>query len=65
MIIYRDGRKTRGRLWDSEGHVIRYAVNAADGKVVFVSDPGPGWRFSLTLPRADSCGDPVRDLSSG
>src|SRR5215470_11433878 len=47
MMVYREGGATRADYWDSEGHVIRYAVTAEAGKIVFLSQ-GPGPRFRLT-----------------
>jgi len=41
MVIYRDGTRVRGDNYDNEGHVIRYAVQAAGGQVVFLGDEQP------------------------
>ena len=51
MVIYHDGTppRTRADYYDSEGHVIRYAVETSDGQAVFLSDLVPGGpRFRLT-----------------
>jgi hypothetical protein len=48
MVVYRDGAKARADYWDNEGHVIRYEVSAGEGRVVFLSEAGPGVRFRLT-----------------
>ncbi len=49
LVVYREGGATRADYWDSEGHVIRYAVTT-DGKTwTFLSDAQPGRpRFRLT-----------------
>jgi hypothetical protein len=48
MIVYRDDAgKLRATYFDSEGHVIQYAVNSSGDGVAFVSD-GPGPRYRLT-----------------
>ncbi len=51
MVIYAEGGATRADYYDSEGHVIRYAVTMAPAqkKVVFLSDAQAGApRFRLT-----------------
>lgn len=51
MVIYADGGATRADYYDSEGHVIRYAVTItpAQKRVVFLSDAQAGApRFRLT-----------------
>lgn len=49
MIIYRAGDATRADYWDSEGHVIHYAVTVDKTRFVFVSDVQAGQpRFRLT-----------------
>jgi hypothetical protein len=50
MVIYGAAGGVRADYYDSEGHVIRYAVTSpASGHAVFVSDPMPGaLRFRLT-----------------
>jgi hypothetical protein len=54
LVIYRDapGAQPRAVYFDSEGHVIRYAVTAPTAdSVVFESDgsdPGPAYRLSYT-----------------
>lgn len=50
MVIYRDGAATRADYWDSEGHLIHYAVTIDKGKsFTFLSDGAPGQpRFRLT-----------------
>jgi len=50
MIVYRaeESAELKAMYWDSEGHVIAYAVEpAAEGGVAFVSG-GPGVRYRLT-----------------
>ena len=56
MIVYLDaGDKPRAIYFDSEGHVIRYAIETpAGGKVVFeseASEPGPRYRLTYWLDR--------------
>jgi hypothetical protein len=51
MVIYPEGGGLRAVYFDSEGHVIRYAVTAEAGRVTFESDPGPGPRFRLVYQR--------------
>jgi hypothetical protein len=51
MVIYAEGGATRADYYDSEGHVIRYAVamTPAQKRVVFLSEAQPGApRFRLT-----------------
>lgn len=52
MIVYRDepSSELRATYWDSEGHVIAYAVQpAAEGGVTFLSDAPPTrMRYRLT-----------------
>ncbi len=49
LLIYAEGGETKGLYVDGEGHVIRYtASRTSPGKLVLVSDPGPGPRFRLT-----------------
>lgn len=50
MIIYLSGTGVRADYYDSEGHVIRYAVRSpAPGQAVFLSDGAAGEpRFRLT-----------------
>lgn len=48
MAIYAEGGALKADYWDSEGHVIRYAVEASASAVVFTSLPGPGPRFRLS-----------------
>ena len=50
MVIYHQDNRLRADFYDSEGHVIRYAITApADGHAVFVSDRIDGQpRYRLT-----------------
>lgn len=51
MVIYHEGApsRTRADYYDSEGHVIRYAVETSAGRAVFLSDAAAGApRFRLT-----------------
>ena len=50
MVVYRDGAATKADYWDSEGHLIHYAVTVEKGRVfTFLSDVVPGQpRFRLT-----------------
>jgi hypothetical protein len=50
MIIYADADgQIRADYYDSEGHIIHYAAETADGQAIFTSDPAPGvGRFRLT-----------------
>lgn len=53
MIIYLDepSKRPRAIYFDTEGHVIRYAVQSSDRALVFESepgDPGPHYRLSYT-----------------
>jgi hypothetical protein len=41
MIVYREGKALRAMYFDSEDHVIRYAVEPSAGVVTFLSDPVP------------------------
>jgi hypothetical protein len=38
MVIYVDGGRVKADYFDSEGHVIRYVVDARAGEVVFLSE---------------------------
>ena len=52
MVVYVDNGSVMADYFDSEGHVIRYAVQAAPDHVTFVSDrdpKGPRYRLSYTL----------------
>ncbi len=51
MVIYPEGGGLRAVYFDNEGHVVRYAVTAEDGRVTFESEPGPGPRFRLVYQR--------------
>jgi hypothetical protein len=58
MVVYRgdNGAKTRAIYFDSEGHVIRYAIKASEDKrtLTFLSDPAPSSpRFRLTYVKAE------------
>ena len=49
MVIYREDGAWRADYWDSESHVIHYAVTVGSGKAVFTSNPqkdGPRFRLS-------------------
>jgi hypothetical protein len=50
MVIYSENGSLKADYFDNEGHVIRYAVQAAaPNRVVFVSDPNPREpRYRLT-----------------
>jgi hypothetical protein len=50
MVIYAQDGALRADFYDSEGHVIRYAVTTpANGQAIFVSDPVHGQsRYRLT-----------------
>ena len=54
MVIFAEGDGVRADYYDSEGHVIRYAVAArAPGEAVFVSDVAPAApRYRLTYLQA-------------
>ena len=59
LVVYRDEAThgLRATYFDSEGHVIRYAVRPAEGTVVFVSDgapSGPRFRMSYTSTGKDT-----------
>jgi len=61
MVIYPDegGKAPKAIYFDSEGHVIHYAVSASEDQRVltFVSDPqptGPRFRLSYTKEGADA-----------
>jgi hypothetical protein len=62
LIIYRDAPEgpPKAIYFDSEGHVIRYAVDATDDNtIVFESDrgePGPRYRLSYTRSGASLAG---------
>jgi hypothetical protein len=49
MVIFREGGAERATYWDSEGHIIHYAVTApAPGRVVFESDDPAGPKYRIT-----------------
>jgi hypothetical protein len=49
LVVGAEGAALKATYWDSEGHVIRYAVTAADKRVVFETAETPGVpRFRLT-----------------
>ncbi len=55
MVIYADG--TRADYWDNEGHVIHYAADMSEAKLVFLSDvaqAGPRYRLTYTKTGADT-----------
>ena len=59
LVVYRDEatHALRATYFDSEGHVIQYAVSSADGTAVFVSDgatSGPRFRMSYTSTGKDT-----------
>ncbi|MGE5179742.1 MAG: hypothetical protein ACM3PF_11695 [Bacteroidota bacterium] len=53
MVIYADGAALKAHYYDSEGHVIRYAIaTPSTGAAVFTSDPmtgAPRYRLSYAL----------------
>jgi len=52
MVVYRESGALRAIYFDSEGHVIRYGVQAVDGGAAFVSEGGAtGPRYRLTYIR--------------
>lgn len=58
MVVYRDprGKQLRASYFDSEGHVIQYAVNPSPDRksIVFLSDRDPaGPRFRLTYTKGE------------
>ena|SRR5579863_7915400 len=57
MVVYRAGEATRADYWDSEGHVIHYAVTVDKEHVVLVSDAQPGqprFRLSYAVTRPNA-----------
>lgn len=56
LVIYNERESLRADYFDSEGHVIRYAVRPQNANVVvFVSDPSPNEpRYRLTYSMAAS-----------
>jgi hypothetical protein len=49
LVLYAEGADIKGLYVDGEGHVIQYAAeHPSPGKVVLVSEAGPGPRFRLT-----------------
>jgi len=56
MVVFAEEGRLRADYWDSEGHVIRYDVQApAANRLVFVSEPrGGGPRFRLTYVWPDA-----------
>ncbi len=58
MIVYIEEKRPRAIYFDTEGHIIRYAVMASNNSLVFESEPGePGPRYRLTYTPA---GDRVK-----
>lgn len=53
MVIYAEGAALRADYWDSEGHVIRYTVEATPQKIVFASER---FRLTYTLDGPDRLG---------
>jgi hypothetical protein len=54
MIIYADGKNFRANYFDTEGHVIRYRIEASADTIRFTSDESaPGPRFRLTYHKKD------------
>jgi hypothetical protein len=52
MVIWRAAGGPRADYWDSEGHLIHYALSLpAPGEAVFVSDDPAGPRFRLSYRR--------------
>jgi hypothetical protein len=51
MVIYRDGKALKAIYFDSEDHVIRYAVHADGRSATFLSEPSAGPRFRLTYTK--------------
>ena len=47
-ILYHEGERVCATYFDSEGHVIRYAVEATSDGCVWLSETAPGPRFRLT-----------------
>jgi hypothetical protein len=63
MVIHRtgDGKGLRAVYFDNEGHVIHYAVTAADGTITFLSDAAAqAPRFRLTYTRRQDEGVDIR-----
>jgi len=57
MVIYVEGTTAKADYFDSEGHVIRYVVDATPKTVVFVSEAKAGEpRYRLTYRRGASAG---------
>ena len=50
-LVYREGGTLKAIYFDSEEHTIRYAVQAVEGGVAFVSDASPGPRYRLTYTK--------------
>jgi hypothetical protein len=49
MVIFREGAAERAIYWDSEGHIIHYALaEPAPGRVVFESDDPDGPKYRIT-----------------
>jgi hypothetical protein len=49
MVLFSEGGRLRAEYFDSEGHVIRYEVQAPANRLVFLSEPSAGGpRFRLT-----------------
>ena len=49
MVIFREGAAERAIYWDSEGHIIHYALaEPAAGRVVFESDDAAGPKYRIT-----------------
>jgi hypothetical protein len=52
MVIWREAGAPRAAYWDSEGHLIHYALAfPGPGEAVFVSDDPAGPRFRLSYRR--------------
>jgi len=55
MVIYVDAGHVKADYFDSEGHVIRYAVEGRPGEVVFLSEIKPSEpRYRLTYIRGSA-----------
>jgi len=50
MIVYRQDDATRADYYDSEGHVIHYAVQSDHQRIVFMSDNASQWFKSQRSP---------------
>lgn len=54
MVVYQENDRWRADYWDTERHVIHYAVTMGEGVATFVSDKVPGKpTFRLVYKRMD------------